>query len=72
MSPTETHDGIILGGGHNALILQAYLCQAGLDVVLLERKALVGGGLSTLEDPRYPGFYHNTHAFIQRAITNMP
>ena len=24
------------------------------------------------EDPRYPGFYHNTHAFFQRAITTMP
>lgn len=69
---SDTHDGIILGGGHNALILQAYLCQAGLDVLLLERKHLVGGGLSTLEDPRHPGFYHNTHAFFQRAITSMP
>jgi phytoene dehydrogenase-like protein len=69
---SSTHDGIILGGGHNALILQAYLCQAGLDVLLLERQHLVGGGLSTLEDPRYPGFYHNTHAFFQRAITSMP
>lgn len=69
---TETYDGIVIGGGHNALVLQAYLCKAGLDVLLLERKAVVGGGLSTLEDPRYPGFYHNTHAFFQRAITNMP
>ena len=28
--------------------------------------------LSTLEDPRHPGFLHNTHAFFQRAITAMP
>jgi phytoene dehydrogenase-like protein len=69
---SDTHDGIILGGGHNALILQAYLCRAGLDVLLIERKHLVGGGLSTLEDLRYPGFNHNTHAFFQRAITAMP
>ncbi len=69
---SDTHDGIILGGGHNALILQAYLCQAGLDVLLLERNHVVGGGLSTLEDPRHPGFHHNTHAFFQRAITSMP
>ena len=68
----HTHDGIILGGGHNALVLQAYLCKAGLDVVVLERKNVVGGGLTTLEDPQYPGFYHNTHAFFQRAITAMP
>ena len=28
--------------------------------------------MSTLEDPRHPGFLHNTHAFFQRAITAMP
>jgi phytoene dehydrogenase-like protein len=69
---SEIYDGIIIGGGHNALILQAYLCRAGLDVLLLERKAVVGGGLSTLEDPAHPGFLHNTHAFFQRGITAMP
>jgi hypothetical protein len=28
--------------------------------------------LCTLEDPRHPGFFHNTHAFFLRAITAMP
>jgi phytoene dehydrogenase-like protein len=65
-------DGIIIGGGHNALVLQAYLCRAGLEVLLIERKGVVGGGLTTLEDPAHPGFLHNTHAFFQRAITAMP
>lgn len=69
---TDVYDGIILGGGHNALVLQAYLCKSGLDVLLVERKGVVGGGLSTIEDPGYPGFYHNTHAFFQRAVTAMP
>ena len=69
---TDGYDGIILGGGHNALVLQAYLCKSGLDVLLVERKSVVGGGLSTIEDPGYPGFYHNTHAFFQRAVTAMP
>ncbi len=67
-----TYDGIILGAGHNGLILQAYLGKAGLKVLALERKDVVGGGLATLEDPRHPGFLHNTHAFFQRAITTMP
>ncbi len=66
------HDGIILGAGHNSLILQAYLCRAGLDVVCLERRDIAGGGLATVEDPRYPGFLHNTHSFYHRAITQMP
>jgi phytoene dehydrogenase-like protein len=69
---TDSYDGIILGGGHNALVLQAYLCKSGLDVLLVERKSVVGGGLSTIEDPGFPGFYHNTHAFFQRAVTAMP
>ncbi len=68
----STYDAIILGAGHNGLILQAYLGKAGLTTLAVERKAIAGGGLATLEDPRYPGFLHNTHAFFQRAITAMP
>jgi phytoene dehydrogenase-like protein len=67
-----TYDGIILGAGHNGMILQAYLGKAGLKVLAVDRKGVTGGGLATLEDPRHPGFLHNTHAFFQRAITTMP
>ena len=69
---SKLYDGIILGAGHNALVLQAYLCKAGLKVLCLERKAIAGGGLTTMEDPRHPGFLHNTHSFFHRAITTMP
>ena len=69
---SKVYDGIILGAGHNSLVLQAYLCKAGLKVLCLERKPIAGGGLSTMEDPRYPGFLHNTHSFFHRAITTMP
>jgi len=43
------YDGIILGAGHNSLILQAYLGMAGLKVVCFEQRHLAGGGL-TVED----------------------
>ena len=66
------YDGIIIGAGHNGLILQAYLGKAGLKTICIERRPVAGGGLSTVEDPRHPGFLHNTHAFFQRAITTMP
>jgi phytoene dehydrogenase-like protein len=72
VSGAQTYDGIVLGAGHNGLILQAYLGKAGFKTLSLERKAVAGGGLATLEDPRHPGFLHNTHAFFQRAITTMP
>ena len=68
----STYDGLILGAGHNGLVLAAYLARAGLEVLLVERRPQVGGGAVTLEDPRHPGFLHNTHAFFQRAITTMP
>lgn len=67
-----TYDGIIIGAGHNGMILQAYLGKAGMKVLTIERKSVTGGGLATLEDPRRPGFLHNTHASFQRAITTMP
>ena len=66
------YDGIIIGAGHNGLILQAYLGKAGLKTLSVDRCHVAGGGLSTVEDPRHPGFLHNTHAFFQRAITAMP
>jgi phytoene dehydrogenase-like protein len=68
----DDFDFVVLGAGHNGLVLQAYLCKAGFKVLSLDRAAVAGGGLSTLEDPRYPGFQHNTHAFFHRAITAMP
>ena len=66
------YDGIIIGAGHNGLILQSYLGKAGLKTISVDRRSVAGGGLATMEDPRYPGFLHNTHAFFQRAITTMP
>ena len=72
MSAENTVDGIIIGTGHNSLILQAYLCRSGLRVLSLDRAATAGGGLTTVENPRHPGFVHNTHAFFHRAITSMP
>src|SRR6185369_8569770 len=68
----ETFDSIILGTGHNALVLQAYLSRCGLRTLALERAACPGGGLSTIENPRLPGFFHNPHSFFHRAITAMP
>jgi phytoene dehydrogenase-like protein len=66
------YDCVLLGAGHNALILQAYLGKAGLRTLCLERRNTAGGGLSTVESPSRPGFLHNTHSFYHRGITRMP
>ncbi len=39
---TTVYDGIILGAGHNGMILQAYLGKAGLRTVAIERRPLCG------------------------------
>jgi phytoene dehydrogenase-like protein len=66
------YDGIILGTGHNALVLQAYLARSGLRVLSIDRAAEPGGGLTTEPNPELPGFRHNTHSFFHRAVTAMP
>ena len=68
----KTVDGIILGSGHNSLVLQAYMCLAGLDTICLERNASYGGGLTTVEYPLDSGFLHNTHSFYHRGLNGLP
>ncbi|MDQ3396704.1 MAG: NAD(P)-binding protein, partial [Deinococcota bacterium] len=43
------YDVIVVGAGHNALIAAAYAAQAGQRVAVFERRAVVGGAVSTQE-----------------------
>jgi phytoene dehydrogenase-like protein len=67
-----SYDGIILGTGHNSLILQGYLSRCGLRTLSVDCADVPGGGLSTIENPRVPGARHNPHSFYHRAIDRMP
>lgn len=69
---STSYDGIILGAGHNGLILQAYMGQAGLRTLCIERRSVIGGGLATEEWPGGSGFFHNTHSFFHRALDRLP
>jgi hypothetical protein len=69
---SDCYDGIILGTGHNSLILQAYLSRCGLKTLSLDRAETAGGGLMTINNPRLPGFRHNPHSFFHRGVTAMP
>src|SRR5262245_28754896 len=49
------HHAIIVGAGHNALTAAFYLAKAGVNPLVLERRADVGGGALTTEI--HPGFH---------------
>jgi phytoene dehydrogenase-like protein len=61
------HDAVIIGGGHNGLVCAAYLAMAGLKVVVLERRHVVGGAAVTEEF--HPGF-HNSVASYTVSLLN--
>jgi len=41
------YDAIIIGTGHNGLVAAAYLAKQGKSVLVLERRAIVGGSVVT-------------------------
>jgi phytoene dehydrogenase-like protein len=55
------HDVIIIGGGHNGLVCAAYLAEAGLKVLVLERRDVVGGAAVTEEF--HPGFRNSVASY---------
>jgi len=57
----RAYDAIVVGGGHNGLVNAAYLAKAGLRVLVLERRHLVGGAAIT-EELR-PGFSFTTFSY---------
>ncbi|HVF56208.1 MAG TPA: NAD(P)/FAD-dependent oxidoreductase [Pyrinomonadaceae bacterium] len=55
MNESKTFDVAVVGGGHNGLVCACYLARAGLSVVVLERRHIVGGAVCT-EDDLIPGY----------------
>ena len=54
-------DAILIGGGHNGLVCAAYLARAGLKVLVLEKRDVVGGAAVTEEF--HPGFRNSVAAY---------
>src|SRR5579872_2861785 len=57
------YDVIIIGAGHNGLTAAAYLAKAGLRVLVLERRSIVGGAAVT-EDDLWPGYRISRASYI--------
>jgi phytoene dehydrogenase-like protein len=55
------HDVVIIGGGHNGLVCSGYLAMAGLNVVVLDQRSVVGGAAVTEEFS--PGFSNSVASY---------
>src|SRR6058998_290232 len=61
-SMAERYDAVVVGGGHNGLTAAAYLARAGMRVLVLERRHLLGGAAVTEEV--FPGFRFSVASYV--------
>jgi phytoene dehydrogenase-like protein len=58
----QSYDAIVIGAGHNGLVAAAYLARAGKQVLVLERRPVLGGASVTEE--LYPGFKFSVFSYV--------
>src|SRR5262252_1294382 len=59
---SRIRDVVVVGGGHNGLACAAYLARAGLEVVVTERRDVLGGAAVT-EQP-WPGYQVSSASYV--------
>ncbi len=60
---TGNHDVVIIGAGHNGLVAGAYLARAGLDVLVCERRPVLGGA-AVSEHPFGPDYTVTSLSYV--------
>ena len=58
----QQFDVAIIGAGHNGLVAAGYLARAGRSVVVLERRDIIGGAVTTEE--LIPGYHFSACSFL--------
>ncbi len=59
---TTHYDAVIIGAGHNGFVAGTYLARAGLRVLLVERRDIIGGACVTEE--LFPGYRISSCSYI--------
>lgn len=58
----KKYDAIIIGAGHNGLVAACYLAKAGLKVLVVEKRYIIGG--ATVTEEIVPGFKFSRLAYV--------
>jgi phytoene dehydrogenase-like protein len=58
----KKYDAVIVGGGHNGLTCAAYLAKAGKDVLVLEKRNVLGG--AAVSEEVVPGFTFSVCSYV--------
>jgi len=58
----KRYDAVVIGGGHNGLTAAAYLAKAGKQVMVLERRHVLGGAAVTEEI--FPGYRFSVYSYV--------
>src|SRR5215210_6223930 len=61
-----SYELIVIGAGHNGLVTAAYLARAGVKVLVLERREVLGGACTTEE--LWPGYKVSTGAYVNSLL----
>lgn len=62
----KKYDAIVIGAGHNGITNAAFLRKAGLDVLLVEKNAYVGG--ATMSQPRYKDWIYSNCSYVSSLL----
>ncbi len=61
-APRTRYDALVIGAGHNGLVAAAYLARAGRDVLVLERRDVLGG--AAVSESVWPGWTVSTASYV--------
>jgi phytoene dehydrogenase-like protein len=67
----DTAEVVVVGGGHNGLVCAAYLAEAGLEVLVVEGRDVVGGNTTT-EELTLPGWRHDSCSSAHVVLQSNP
>jgi phytoene dehydrogenase-like protein len=59
---TKRYDAIVVGAGHNGLVAAAYLAKAGRQVLVIERRDVLGG--AAISEAVWPGWTVSTASYV--------